>query len=78
MRYFFPPILGLAASLLVGAVALQAQSPAAATAPPVILDSSFLAGFKWRNIGPDRGERSPWPAERSVLRCRGRRSLEDH
>src|SRR5206468_2545990 len=33
--------------------------PLAAQAPrPVTLDSSFLAGFRWRNIGPDRGGRS--------------------
>jgi len=25
---------------------------------PVVLDSAFLAGYQWRNIGPDRGGRS--------------------
>ncbi|HET7621923.1 MAG TPA: glycosyl hydrolase [Gemmatimonadaceae bacterium] len=25
---------------------------------PVVLDSAFLAGYRWRNIGPDRGGRS--------------------
>ena len=24
----------------------------------VVLDSAFLAGYRWRNIGPDRGGRS--------------------
>ena len=26
--------------------------------PAVVLDSAFLAGYKWRNLGPDRGGRS--------------------
>jgi len=51
------------APLALGAVALAAGGlPLAAqrsTAPrPVTLDSAFLAGYKWRNIGPDRGGRS--------------------
>jgi photosystem II stability/assembly factor-like uncharacterized protein len=25
---------------------------------PIVLDSAFLAGYRWRNIGPDRGGRS--------------------
>jgi photosystem II stability/assembly factor-like uncharacterized protein len=32
------------------------QAPAALT--PVVLDSAFLAAYRWRNIGPDRGGRS--------------------
>ena len=35
-----------------------AQTRAASTLAPVILDSAFRSGFKWRNIGPDRGGRS--------------------
>jgi photosystem II stability/assembly factor-like uncharacterized protein len=30
----------------------------AAPLAPVVLDSAFLAGYQWRNIGPDRGGRS--------------------
>ncbi|MBM4186278.1 MAG: glycosyl hydrolase [Gemmatimonadetes bacterium] len=43
---------------------LGAQTPRRTTPPraaalePVTLDSAFLAGFRWRNIGPDRGGRS--------------------
>ena len=33
------------------------SSPAGQLAP-VVLDSAFLAGYRWRNIGPDRGGRS--------------------
>jgi photosystem II stability/assembly factor-like uncharacterized protein len=29
-----------------------------ATATPIVLDSTILAGYRWRNIGPDRGGRS--------------------
>ncbi|MGH7559895.1 MAG: WD40/YVTN/BNR-like repeat-containing protein, partial [Gemmatimonadales bacterium] len=32
--------------------------PAAAPLEPVVLDSAFLAAFRWRNVGPDRGGRS--------------------
>ena len=33
--------------------------PAAPAAPaPVTLDSALLAGYRWRNVGPDRGGRS--------------------
>jgi photosystem II stability/assembly factor-like uncharacterized protein len=35
-------------------VAAAAASPLA----PIVLDSTFLAGYHWRNIGPDRGGRS--------------------
>ena len=31
---------------------------AAAFAQQVVLDSAFLAGYRWRNLGPDRGGRS--------------------
>ena len=41
----------LAATLLASASTLHAQTP-------VVLDSAFLAGYSWRNLGPDRGGRS--------------------
>jgi photosystem II stability/assembly factor-like uncharacterized protein len=55
--------LALLGSALVGpaaasALAQRPAAPAPATIQPVTLDSAFLAGFKWRNIGPDRGGRS--------------------
>ncbi len=48
---------------LAGPQALQAQSatlagPQAQAAQAPTLDSAFLAGFSWRNLGPDRGGRS--------------------
>ena len=42
--------------LLVLSVLLGTVVPLAAQ--PVTLDSTFLAGYRWRNIGPDRGGRS--------------------
>ena len=36
---------------------LIARQPTLAAQPPT-LDSAFLAGFSWRNLGPDRGGRS--------------------
>jgi photosystem II stability/assembly factor-like uncharacterized protein len=45
----------LLVTLLAAAPRLGAQQ---ASSGPVPLDSAFLAGFKWRNIGPDRGGRS--------------------
>src|SRR5215208_4980427 len=48
-----------------GTVARRA-APAALPAPT--LDSAFLAGFRWRNVGPDRGGRSI-----AVSGVRGRR-----
>jgi photosystem II stability/assembly factor-like uncharacterized protein len=44
-------------SALLGLV-MQLPVTASAQAPAAILDSTFLGGFKWRNIGPDRGGRS--------------------
>ena len=34
------------------------RSPAPPTAAPVVLDSVLRSGYRWRNIGPDRGGRS--------------------
>ena len=51
-----------AGTVLLGAVLpLQAQRGPRATAStlrPVVLDSTILAGYHWRNLGPDRGGRS--------------------
>jgi len=59
MRRIRVPLLAagglLAASLPLGA---QQAATAAGTLRPVLLDSAFLSGFRWRNIGPDRGGRS--------------------
>jgi photosystem II stability/assembly factor-like uncharacterized protein len=33
-------------------------SAATSAVVPIVLDSAFLAGYRWRNIGPDRGGRS--------------------
>ena len=47
----------IASALL--AVCLVAPTDSTAQGPaPITLDSSFLASFRWRNIGPDRGGRS--------------------
>ncbi len=62
----FIPRLLLVSSALVGAASLApAPLPAQRQAPvssvpiqPVTLDPAFLAGYRWRNIGPDRGGRS--------------------
>jgi photosystem II stability/assembly factor-like uncharacterized protein len=43
-------ILIIAGALHFPATAVQAQT--------VVLDSAFLAGYRWRNLGPDRGGRS--------------------
>src|SRR5574341_366993 len=61
MTRFTIPLLAVAFGLA-GAAPMSAQR-AAPTAPaaalrPVMLDSTVLAGFTWRNIGPDRGGRS--------------------
>jgi photosystem II stability/assembly factor-like uncharacterized protein len=46
---FTVPLLTLGAASFAGS-ALQAQQ--------VVLDSAFLDGYQWRNLGPDRGGRS--------------------
>ena len=53
----FPVALLTMLSTLTAAVppTLSAQQP---TATEVVLDSAFLAGYRWRNLGPDRGGRS--------------------
>ena len=61
--------LGPVAPSAVALFAIPAVALALATGPtptstqeaslqPVLLDSAFLAGYRWRNIGPDRGGRS--------------------
>ncbi len=49
MKRFTIPALLFASTLLAGAT-LAAQQ--------IVLDSAFLAGYSWRNLGPDRGGRS--------------------
>ncbi|MDH5233397.1 MAG: glycosyl hydrolase, partial [Gemmatimonadota bacterium] len=53
------PLVTLGIPLLF-ALGATAATPAALQQgfEPVTLDSAFLANFKWRNIGPDRGGRS--------------------
>ena len=49
-------------ALLIAILPLLLSAPPVATqqssADAVVLDSAFLAGYQWRNIGPDRGGRS--------------------
>jgi len=58
------PSLVAAASvavLAIGSARLEAQAAPAGSQGalrPVVLDSALLAGYRWRNIGPDRGGRS--------------------
>jgi len=47
-------ILAATAASLCTVEAARAQAPGGAP----VLDSAFLAGYSWRNIGPDRGGRS--------------------
>ncbi len=61
MRRFFVSLVAAGAAVFSGAMPLPAQrAPAAPAAPlrPVVLDSTLLSGYRWRNIGPDRGGRS--------------------
>src|SRR5471032_2273135 len=45
--------------LVVASVGLAtATSPTGKSPAPVTLDSTLLKGYRWRNIGPDRGGRS--------------------
>jgi photosystem II stability/assembly factor-like uncharacterized protein len=49
------------AVLAIGSARLEAQAAPAGSQGalrPVVLDSALLAGYRWRNIGPDRGGRS--------------------
>ncbi len=48
-------VSALLVTLFLAAPRVGAQQTASG---PVSLDSAFLAGFQWRNIGPDRGGRS--------------------
>lgn len=61
MPRFSVPLVTIGAAALVAVMPLQAQrAPAAPATPlrPVALDSTLLAAYRWRNIGPDRGGRS--------------------
>jgi photosystem II stability/assembly factor-like uncharacterized protein len=44
--------------LALGAVAIAGSTLHAQQSGRVVLDSAFLAGYQWRNLGPDRGGRS--------------------
>ena len=44
--------------LLVATLSAVAPVPTLHAQTPVVLDSAFLAGYSWRNLGPDRGGRS--------------------
>jgi photosystem II stability/assembly factor-like uncharacterized protein len=53
--------LSLAVPILSLVVLLPAPPPVSAQQGeqgPMVLDSAFLAGYEWRNLGPDRGGRS--------------------
>ncbi|MDF1505106.1 glycosyl hydrolase [Roseisolibacter sp. H3M3-2] len=52
------PLSALALSALVVALPDPPARKPSAKAAPVTLDSTLLSGYKWRNIGPDRGGRS--------------------
>jgi len=54
-RALFPVLVRLTLVLALAAPPLAGQQ---AMSGPVRLDSAFLAGFQWRNLGPDRGGRS--------------------
>ena len=56
MRRFSFPLV--AAAALAAPLSLPAQGASATPLRPVVLDSTLLAGYRWRNIGPDRGGRS--------------------
>ncbi|MCH7717274.1 MAG: glycosyl hydrolase [Gemmatimonadetes bacterium] len=51
--------LSLSAPLIVlGALSVAVPTVRAQPSAAVVLDSTFLAGYRWRNLGPDRGGRS--------------------
>ncbi len=62
MLRFLARFAAAAVAVLVAALPLRAQraAPAAGATQlrPVVLDSTVLSGYQWRNIGPDRGGRS--------------------
>ncbi|MBI2402268.1 MAG: glycosyl hydrolase, partial [Gemmatimonadetes bacterium] len=61
MPRFSVSLLAAGAALLGAAMPLQSQRAPAAPATslrPVVLDSTLLSAYRWRNIGPDRGGRS--------------------
>jgi photosystem II stability/assembly factor-like uncharacterized protein len=61
MSRFLVSVLTAGATVLGGAGSAMAQSAPdgqQAGLRPVMLDSQLLSGYRWRNIGPDRGGRS--------------------
>ncbi len=53
-----PPIRLCHRSLTLGLLVALITLPTTLPAQTVVLDSAFLAGYRWRNLGPDRGGRS--------------------
>ncbi|HWP36009.1 MAG TPA: glycosyl hydrolase, partial [Gemmatimonadales bacterium] len=51
-------VAGVTISIAAAPVRAQRAAPAETALRPVVLDSTILAAYKWRNIGPDRGGRS--------------------
>jgi photosystem II stability/assembly factor-like uncharacterized protein len=58
MRRLSLSLVAAGAALFGAVLPLQSQGAPAAPLRPLLLDSSLLAGYRWRNIGPDRGGRS--------------------
>jgi len=57
LRHLTIPALAALSTMAAGPSAV-AQTRAASKPAPIVLDSAFRSGFKWRNIGPERGGRS--------------------
>jgi photosystem II stability/assembly factor-like uncharacterized protein len=56
LKRFLPLVVFLSA---IGSIATSPHNLVAQQdVQPVLLDSAFLEGYKWRNLGPDRGGRS--------------------
>ncbi|HYW49988.1 MAG TPA: hypothetical protein VE861_05245, partial [Gemmatimonadaceae bacterium] len=56
-RPLFLFALPILAAVSAGNTSFVPRDPSA-SASSVVLDSTLLAGYRWRNIGPDRGGRS--------------------
>ena len=55
---FAARVSSLAKTISVDMAGLTPLAPTLHAQTPVVLDSAFLAGYSWRNLGPDRGGRS--------------------
>ena len=58
LRPLFLFALPTVAAISAGTTRFWPRDPEPAPTPSVALDSSLMSGYKWRNIGPDRGGRS--------------------